>query len=249
MSELEIDVREKRYPAVGEAAAHVALKDVRITARHGEFICVLGPSGCGKTTLLNIIAGLDRNFEGRVRPPPLPGRSEAVVGYVFQEPRLLPWYTVARNIELVLSPAQVGSGIVDELLVAAGLDGFRNAYPQRLSLGMSRRVALVRAFAVQPDLLLMDEPFVSLDAATAQHLRALLLEILNKQPTTVLFVSHNVREAIFLADRIILLSAAPGTVLADIPVRLSREARKSPAQVEAFRARLTGENPLLCDGL
>ena len=245
LSALEIEIMEKRYPAVAKAAAHVALRDVRISIRPGEFVCLLGPSGCGKTTLLNIAAGLDRDFDGRLRLAPAPGHSEPAIGYVFQEPRLLPWATLAENIELVLTPEQIASGIVDELLAATGLARVRDVHPQRLSLGQSRRAALVRAFAVQPDLLLLDEPFVSLDEPTAHRLRALLLDILSKRPTTVLFVSHNTREAIFLADRIVLLSGAPGTVLAEVPVALSRAARDEPARVESFRAHLIGANPAL----
>lgn len=245
LSELRIDIAAKRFPAVGRAQAHLALSAVHISARHGEFVCVTGPSGCGKTTLLNIIAGLDRDFEGRMDLPKLAGQSAPVIGYVFQDPRLLPWYTVRQNIDLVLSRAQHASGAVEELLAAAGLERVQDVYPQRLSLGMSRRVSLIRAFAVQPDLLLLDEPFVSLDSPTAQRLRVLLLEILARRPTTVLFVTHDLREAIFLAERIVLLSPPPGTVIADEPVPLSRAARNDPKALEAFRARLVAAHPLL----
>lgn len=245
MTDLTVDIEVKRYPPVARAEAHVALRDVRLAVRHGEFVCITGPSGCGKTTLLNIIARLDRDFEGQVVLPRVPGGGEPVIGYVFQEPRLLPWYTVLQNIELVLTPTQIESGIVDDLLAAARLDRFRNTYPQRLSLGMSRRAALVRAFAVQPDLMLLDEPFVSLDEPTAQRLRTMLLDILALRPTTVVFVTHNVREAIFLADRIVLMSPAPGSVVADVPVSLDRVARNDPGEVEAFRTRLLSAHPML----
>ncbi|MFG0286116.1 MAG: ABC transporter ATP-binding protein, partial [Phycisphaerales bacterium JB039] len=211
-------------------------------------VCVIGPSGCGKTTLLNIVAGLDRAFDGGLTLPSVPGRAEPVVGYVFQSPRLLPWRTVKQNVELPLSPEQAASGIADELLEAAGLGAFRDAYPQRLSLGMSRRVALVRAFAVQPDLMLLDEPFVSLDEPTAQRLRVLLLEMWQARPTTVLFVSHNLREALFLADRLVLLSASPGHVLLEQPVELARDARDNGA-IEALRAELIARRPAQFEGL
>ena len=245
LSDLRIEIAAKRFPAVGKAREVLALSAVHLSARHGEFVCVTGPSGCGKTTLLNIIAGLDRDFEGRMVLPKPPGRSEPVIGYVFQDPRLLPWYTVRQNIDLVLSPAQRTSGVVEDLLAAAGLERVQDVYPQRLSLGMSRRVSLIRAFAVQPDLLLLDEPFVSLDAPTAQRLRILLLDILARRPTTVLFVTHDLREAIFLAERIVLLSSAPGTMVADEPVPLSRAARNDPAALEAFRGQLAAAHPLL----
>ncbi len=243
LDDFEIEVRLKRFPPVGKAEAHVAIRNLRVTARHGEFLCLVGPSGCGKTTLLNLIAGLDQDFEGRLRLPRVANGSAPLVGYVFQTPRLLPWRTVAENIELVLSPEQAASGVVDELLAATGLGDFRHSYPERLSVGMRRRASLARAFAIQPDLLLMDEPFVSLDEPTAQRLRLLLLDIWRDRPTTVLFVSHDLRESILLADRIVLLSHAPARVLADLRVDLPREQRRDPDRIEAFRNRLIRDNP------
>jgi NitT/TauT family transport system ATP-binding protein len=245
LTEFQIDLRLKRFPGVGESAALVALQDLRITAHHGEFVCILGPSGCGKTTLLNIVAGLDSDYEGRLSLPAVAGQGEPRIGYVFQNPRLLPWRTAIENIELVLAPEAIGSDSVDHLIATAGLDDFRRTYPERLSLGLSRRVALVRAFAIEPDLLLMDEPFVSLDEPTAQRLRFLLLDIWRERPTTVLFVTHNLREAILLADRLILLSAAPGRVLADLRIDVPREARREPDALEACRAKLVRDNPAL----
>ena len=234
LSGLRVDVREKRFPAIGDAPPVLALKDVRFTAERGEFVCLLGPSGCGKTTLLNIIAGLDRDFAGTVSLPA--GRTEnPAIGYVFQKPRLLPWRTVLENVNLVLTPEQQRSGIVDDLLTATGLAGFRHAYPERLSVGMSRRAALARAFAIAPDLLLMDEPFVSLDEPTAQRLRDLLLEIWSRRPTTVLFVSHDTREVVRLADRVIVMTASPGTLDAIIPVAVPRSERSDPSRLEELR--------------
>ena len=249
VSRLDILIREKRFPAAGAAPAHLALRDVRITARHGEFICLLGPSGCGKTTLLNIVAGLDRDYDGQLALPSVPGGVMPVVGYVFQTPRLLPWRSVRQNVELVLSEEQRASGIAEQLLEAAGLTPFLDAFPQRLSLGMSRRVALVRAFAVRPDLMLLDEPFVSLDEPTAQRLRELLLDLWQARPTTALFVSHNLREAIFLAERIVVFSAAPGRVVADLPLPLTRAERSEPGAVESVREGLLRERPELFQGL
>ena len=243
VTRLDIEIREKRYPPVGRAPAHQALEDLRISLQGSEFVCVLGPSGCGKTTLLNCIAGLDDSYVGRITLPSGHAGPRPSIGYVFQNPRLLPWRTVVENIELVLSPEQARSGLVDELLAATGLEAFRHAYPGRLSLGQERRVALVRAFAVQPDLLLLDEPFVSLDEPTAQRLRLLLVEIWRDRPTTVIFVTHDLREAIQLADRIVLLSPAPGSVRADIPVTLARSQRAESAAIEGFRTRLIEENP------
>ena len=233
---LRLEVREKCYPAQGEVPAHVALRDVHFSLPPRQFVCLLGPSGCGKTTLLNIVAGLDQVFDGQVltqaanRPPRL--------GYVFQEPRLLPWRSVIDNIGIVLRDQTASADRVDALLKATGLDRFRHNFPGQLSLGMSRRVALVRAFAVEPELLLMDEPFVSLDNATAQRLRDLLLRIWQERPTTVLFVTHNLDEAIYLADRIILLSPAPAQVVGDVAVDLPRDDRRNPDSIAAFKRRL-----------
>jgi NitT/TauT family transport system ATP-binding protein len=235
MKELTVDIAQKRFAPVGSAPPVVALKDLRFSARPGEFVCVLGPSGCGKTTLLNIIAGLDDDFTGHVDGGGNSDHDSPTVGYVFQTPRLLPWRTVAENIRLVLRPRQNAS-VVDELLALTGLSAFRDAYPERLSVGMSRRVALARAFAVEPDLLLMDEPFVSLDEETAEKLRQLLLDIWRRRPTTVLFVTHDKREAVLLADRIVRLTASPGTVDRFIAVDIPREQRGDSGIIESWRA-------------
>ncbi len=244
LSRLEIDIQHKLFPSVGEAPAHAALRNLRMNLRGSEFVCVLGPSGCGKTTLLNCIAGLDRNYDGRITLPSVHGRAQPAIGYVFQNPRLLPWRTVIENIELVLDSADSDRSQVEGLLAVTGLEPFRHTYPSRLSLGLERRVALVRAFAIEPDVLLMDEPFVSLDEPTAQRLRSLLLRVWQDRPTTVVFVTHDLREAIQLADRLLLLSPAPGNVLADIAIDIARDRRSDPAAVEAFRTRLIRDNPL-----
>ncbi len=232
---MDISIREKRFPAVGEARAKTVLGNIRLSLGSGEFVAMFGPSGCGKTTLLNIVAGLDRDFTGSValmRDGPRPR-----VGYVFQTARLLPWMTVEDNIRLVL-PSRTGADErVSRVLADVDLEDVRNVYPNRLSVGMSRRVALARAFVVAPDILLMDEPFVSLDEATATRLRGLLLAMLSQRPTTVLFVTHDLAEAIFLADRIVFLSGAPAGILEDVAVDIPREHRTKDA-VERFRAGL-----------
>lgn len=240
---LEVEVREKRFPAIGAAPPVLALRDLRLTAARGEFVCLLGPSGCGKTTLLNIIAGLDRDFDGALSLPTERPGEKPVIGYVFQQPRLLPWRTVIENVNLVLTPAQRRSGIADELLSATGLGDSRHVYPERLSVGMMRRVALVRAFAVGPDLLLMDEPFVSLDEPTAARLRELLLEIWLRRPTTVLFVSHDTREVVRLADRVVVMTPSPGTVERIIPIEMPRAERADPGRLEELRRMLLAGKP------
>lgn len=233
---MEISIQEKRFPAIGEARAKAVLENIRLSLGSGEFVAVFGPSGCGKTTLLNIVAGLDQNFTGFVNLNHAGPRPR--VGYVFQTARLLPWLTVEDNIRLVLSPRDDGADArVSRVLREVDLEDLRAVYPNRLSVGMSRRVALARAFVVAPDILLMDEPFVSLDEATATRLRGLLLTMLSQRPATVLFVTHDLAEAIFLADRIVFLSAAPARIVADVSVDIPREHRTKDA-VERFRAGL-----------
>jgi NitT/TauT family transport system ATP-binding protein len=235
MKEVGINIALKRFTPAGAAVPVVALRDLRFSVKPGEFVCVLGPSGCGKTTLLNIVAGLDNDFSGQVNGGGKAGIANPVIGYIFQTPRLLPWRTVAENVRLALRPGK-NTGIVDELLAMTGLSEFRDTYPERLSVGMSRRVALVRAFAVEPELLLMDEPFVSLDEATAQRLRQMLLNIWQRRPTTVLFVTHDTREAVLLADRIVRLTASPGTVDKIIAVDIPRQQRCDLGVIESWRA-------------
>ncbi|MGA9366488.1 MAG: ABC transporter ATP-binding protein [Steroidobacteraceae bacterium] len=231
---LVADIREKRYRRPRGAQSHVALTGLSLQVAPGEFVAVVGPSGCGKTTLLNIVAGLDRAFAGDVSLAPRPDGQPARVGYVFQEPRLLPWRTVYENIALVLPP-QRADAVVEDMLQAVGLAKAQDLYPPQLSVGMSRRVAIARAFAIEPDLLLMDEPFVSLDHDTVEQLRDLLLKLWHARPTTVLFVTHDMREALVLADRLVLLSGTPGHVVADVPVDLGRDHRHSSAEIERLR--------------
>jgi NitT/TauT family transport system ATP-binding protein len=238
MPELVASISKKRYPGVGDAPPHTALEDVVVAVAAGEFVAIVGPSGCGKTTFLNIVAGLDREFEGELRLAPQADGRPPRIGYVFQNVRLLPWRTVHENIALVLRPHQ-DRAIVDDLLDEMGLREAREVFPSRLSVGMSRRVAIARAFAIEPDLLLMDEPFSSLDAATADRLRELLIETLKARPTSVLFVTHDLREAVSLADRILLLSSAPGRVLGEVPIGIPRERRGDPRVIEALHAEVT----------
>jgi NitT/TauT family transport system ATP-binding protein len=234
LDRLTIRIREKRFPAVGDSPARLVLKDVTFSAAAGEFVAVTGPSGCGKTTLLNIVAGLDNEYAGEIALPMHSGETRPTVGYVFQNPRLLPWRTVLENVLLVLSGGAEARDRARELLQSVGLRESRDAYPERLSVGMGRRVALARAFAVNPDIPLMDEPYVSLDPQMAQRLRVLLVDIWSSHPTTVLFVTHDLREAIMLADRILVLPREAGPVAAEIP----RDKRRDEAPVEAFRRAL-----------
>lgn len=240
MTDILIDVRRKAYPARTSPREPVAIRNLHIELGDGEFVCLVGPSGCGKTTLLNIVSGLDRDFEGTIQVGP--AETQPRIGYVFQNPRLLPWRTVRENIDLAL-PEGKNRELVDHLLDAMSLSHVQTQYPQRLSLGMSRRVALVRAFAIQPTLLLMDEPFVSLDAPTARRVRQLLIQVWIERPHTVLFVTHDLREAIALADRLVFLSHAPTSVIREVTVDISRSERLDEETIEAFRKRLLNDYP------
>lgn len=240
MTRVRIEILRKHYRTQDRADPTPALRDLCLELGSGEFVCLVGPSGCGKTTLLNLVAGLDRDFEGSIRIEAESGKPR--IGYVFQNPRLLPWRTVRENIALACPGTD--PAYVEHLFEVVGLTAARDVYPERLSLGMSRRAALVRAFALNPDLLLMDEPFVSLDPPTARRIRQLVIQLWRERPHTVLFVTHDLREAIELADRLIFLSPSPARVLHDLPVDLARDGRGDDA-IEDFRKNLRTGFPAL----
>lgn len=213
-----------------------ALRDLSLDVNNGEFVCLLGPSGCGKTTILRMVAGLDISTEGELL---LDGEKIIGVnkdcGFVFQEYVLFPWRTVKGNIEfgpeLKGMPKEERERIAHHYIELVGLGGFENHYPRELSGGMKQRVGIARAYANNPKLLLMDEPFGALDAQTRNLMQSELLRIWENEHKSVLFVTHSVDEAVYLADRVVVLSARPGTVKEifknDIPrprVRTSPEA-------------------------
>ena len=214
----------------------------------------MGPSGAGKSTLLNIISGLDRDLDGEVQvdgQPLHPGGAATPVriGFVFQEPRLMPWLTVLDNLLLVLDKEPQSVARCRHLLSEVGLAEVEHAFPSQLSGGMQRRVALARAFAVRPELLLMDEPFLSLDAPTAARLRDLLLTLWGELRPTVLFVTHHLREALALAERVLFLSRGPGRVVLEVPVHLARPRQLDDASVGELHDRLLAQYPDLLSGL
>ena len=204
-----------------------ALEDISLEINDGEFVMLIGPSGCGKSTLLNIIAGLDTADRGEVwengRRVMGPGRDR---GVVFQDGALFPWLTVQKNVEFGLKqmglPATVRAERAAHVLHLVHLSRFGDSYLHELSGGMRQRVAIARALALEPEVLLMDEPFSALDAQTREDLYQVLQEIWERTRQTILFVTHNVREAVCLADRVVLLSARPGRIHQIFPVRLGR---------------------------
>jgi NitT/TauT family transport system ATP-binding protein len=209
------DTARRNLPVLGSI-------DLTLGAR--EIVALVGPSGCGKTTLLRIIGGLDAEFQGTLE---WSGTTMPRIGTVFQEPRLLPWRTVRRN--LLLAQSIERPEIVDHLLRTLDLAPFGDAFPHTLSLGMARRVAIARAFAIEPELVLLDEPFVSLDPEMAARSRELLLSAWRERPTAALLVTHDRAEAASLADRILLLSDRPARVRQEVIV--PPELRRSTGQV------------------
>ena len=210
----------------------IALEDISFEVKRGEFLCLIGPSGCGKSTLLRIVAGLLPPSQGSVwlegEPQRAPGQR---IGLVFQQPTLLPWRTVAENVALPLEleierteklSAEEKCARTDDLLTLVGLDGSASAYPAHLSGGMAQRTAIARALAQNPEVLLLDEPFGSLDALTRERMAAELLNIWQRDQRTVLMVTHSVEEAALLSDRVVVLSSRPGRVVDIVPIDLPR---------------------------
>jgi len=228
---LSVDIAEKTFRSA-EGVLVTALKDLSFEVRPGEFACLLGPSGCGKSTTLRILLGLDMTFAGSFR---LPEGGTGRVAAVFQEPTLLPWRTVEQNVRLALPEALRGTDLTP-LFQSLGLAGMRSLFPSELSLGLARRVALARAFATEPAVLFLDEPFASLDEQTAERLRYLLLSVWSGRPTTALMVTHNLREALMLSDRIIVLSQRPGHVRGVFDIRLPRHYRKPQVMSDLMRS-------------
>src|SRR5882762_1108842 len=229
LARLKVAIRQKAYSAATGGTLRV-IDGLTFSLGKGEVGALVGPSGCGKTTLLRIIAGLDADYEGEVHLP-----DHGRLGMVFQEPRLLPWRTLEQNVRL--AAPQVTDDELTSLFAALGLSAHRQHYPGELSLGLARRVALARAFAVNPDLLLLDEPFVSLDDALATRLRDELAELVTRRPVTTLLVTHNVEEAIALADRLFLLSPSPTRVTAELPIPNPRS-KRTPEELAAFRGQI-----------
>ncbi len=242
----------KIYPTVsGEPV--LALDRLDMAVRDGEFVCLVGPSGCGKSTMLRLLAGLDRADAGNISlaGTRIDGPSNEV-GVVFQQATLLPWLTVWQNVTV---PLRVGGhrmdnreGAVRDLLRIAGLNGFENKYPYELSGGMQQRVAIVRALVRDPKLLLMDEPFGSLDALTREKMNAELQRIWLASRKTVVLITHSIDEAVFLGDRVIVMSARPGRIIRDLKVDLPRPRIAAETFGHPEHVRLAREIRVLLEG-
>jgi NitT/TauT family transport system ATP-binding protein len=230
LSKLVIDRVSKRYRLEREAKDVVAFAEVSLRVDEGEFVAIVGPSGCGKTSLLNVAAGLLPFEEGSVK---IGGREVAGPGIeravVFQQPSLLPWRTVSGNVRYGMEMQRrfdraTMRDRTERFVKLVGLDGFQRRYPSELSGGMQQRVNLARALACDPSVLLMDEPFAALDAQTRELMQAELLKIWAESRKTVLFITHQLNEALYLADRVVVMSARPGRVKAvfDVPFERPR---------------------------
>ena len=223
---LEVDIANKTFKsAAGEQ--HDVIAGVAFALDAGEVGVLVGPSGCGKSTMLRILAGLDHDFQGRVSRP-----LGARIGFVFQEPRLLPWRSVEENVRLVAPLADEAK--LSALFEILELKAHRNHFPGELSLGLARRVALARAFAVEPEFLILDEPLASLDAALAARLRDEIAMLMDGRSMITLLVTHDVDDAVRLGDRLVLLSSRPARVLADLPIRTPRSER-GDAEIAAIK--------------
>ena len=252
---LRVEGLDKRFPTP-DGGETTALRGIDLVTHRREFLCVVGPSGCGKSTLVRILAGLETASAGSVRvegaPVSGPGADR---GMVFQGDSLFPWLTVRRNVAFGLEeggmPRRAAEHEAGQWLALVGLEAFAGAYPHQLSGGMRQRVAIARALAPKPRILLMDEPFSALDAQSRAHMQAYLTEIWRKIDVTVVFITHDLDEAVLLADRILVLKAHPGEVaeLIEVPVPRPRgpaEARGS--EFRATRARLDALIHPLTDG-
>ncbi len=218
----------------GSREATVALAGISVTLEPGSFTAFVGPSGCGKSTLLHIAAGLDTQYEGSFTREP----ANATLACLFQQPRLLPWQTARGNVAFVLEARGIAKTEArrraDDLVDLVGLGGAGGRFPAQLSGGMQQRVSLARALAVDPDLLLMDEPFSGLDELTASRLREELVALCAAKARTILLVTHNIQEACYLGDRVVVMSANPGTVMAEVAVDVPRPRRIDDPRLAEF---------------
>jgi ABC-type nitrate/sulfonate/bicarbonate transport system ATPase subunit len=224
----QIEVKNVTFEFQVEKGRVLAIKDINFAVGQSEFVCLLGPSGCGKTTILNILAGLLQPTAGEIRIGSAPvNGSRQNRGVVFQDfAQLFPWRTAQYNVEFGLEMRKIDKATREktalEFLRLVGLEKFADVYPHQLSGGMQQRVAIVRSLAYNPQVLLMDEPFAALDAMTRDDMQQLLTDVWQKTKKTIVYITHNVAEAVFLGDKVIVLNAHPGTVKAEVTLDLPR---------------------------
>lgn len=250
-----VDVRGVSQVFSGRKQTVTALRDVELRVAPGEFVSLIGPSGCGKSTLLRLVADLDRPSAGAVRvfgKPAGQARRDREYGIVFQQAGLLPWRTVQENVELPLHMHGVGARArrerSAELLAMVGLTEFAQQHPDQLSGGMQQRVAIARSLAERPRLLLMDEPFGALDEMTRERMQTELARIRTETGAAVVFVTHSVPEAVFLSDRIMVMSARPGRIRGIVPVDLGENRGEGLREEAAFYAAITEVRGVLHGG-
>lgn len=227
--QLDVDINSKAFESAS-GKRHEVLTDISFSLQAGEIAVFVGPSGCGKSTLLRILTGLDNDFEGAVARP-----HQARLGMVFQEPRLLPWRSVDDNVRLAAPLADEAA--LSKLFNVLELAAHRSHFPGELSLGLARRVALARAFAVEPDFLVLDEPFASLDKALAARLRDHIATLVSNRSAMTLLVTHELDDAVRLGDRLFFLSPRPAHILRVVPIATPRAAR-SEAEIAKIKADL-----------
>ena len=239
MTGFNINIRDKMFPLkVGNnEKKNVIFKNFGLKIPTGELLCIFGPSGCGKTTLLNIVAGLDNKFNGFITYNKK--ISEEKISYLFQAPRLFPWLTAQENIEFPIKKEKNCKKISNNLLEKIGLKKFANSFPNKLSGGMQRRIALARAFSTNPEVLLLDEPFISLDNKIADQLRKLLISLWKQKKPIIIFVTHDLNEAIQLSDRILFLSNLPAKILLDYKIHIKRPRNINSAAVSSLKRLLS----------
>ncbi len=226
----------KMFPNPGGAGDFAVIESLNLQIHRGTFASIVGPSGCGKSTLLNIIAGIETHDAGTLEIIPQAGTaSTARIGYVFQSPRLLNWLTVEDNIKFALEAQNIEKGLwnqrVKKYLDMVGLGGQEQNYPLKLSGGMQQRVAISRALAIEPDILLMDEPFSHLDEITARKMRMDLMHILEHAQPTILFVTHSLREAVFLSEDVYMMSVRPARIFKHVRVDIPRPRHPEDARL------------------
>jgi NitT/TauT family transport system ATP-binding protein len=244
---ITVNMLTKKFPGPGGEDEFTVLDSVSLEVERGKFASIVGPSGCGKSTLLNIVVGIESLNSGSVEINPNQSSPNSIprIGYVFQSARLLNWLTVKENIEFALDahriPRKRWDGLVTKYLEMVGLEGQEQNYPLNLSGGMQQRVAITRALAIEPDILLMDEPFSHLDEITARKMRLDLVDILEKAGPTILFVTHDLREAIFLSNEIYMMTTRPARIFKHVRVDIPRPRKPEDPRIFELEEELVRE--------